>query len=107
LSAFSISAKPWFAVPGSAIDSRQRSEEAKEGGLFHPYPLMAFVADCRMIANVRYKLFAMGGYRVKDGNRRILRLSLSMKRREWFLGLWEKVSRFSLPVTLSTLNAIA
>ena len=59
------------------------------------------------MATLRYKLFAMGGYMVKDGNRRILKLSLAMKRREWFLGLWNKTSRFSLPVTLPTPNSIA
>ena len=59
------------------------------------------------MSTLRYKLFAMGGYMVKDGNRRILKLSLTMKRREWFLGLWDKTSRFSLPVTLPTLNSIA
>jgi hypothetical protein len=59
------------------------------------------------MSTLRYKLFAMGGYMVKEGNCHILKLSLSMKRRKWFLGLWDKTSRFSLPVTLSTLNSIA
>jgi hypothetical protein len=59
------------------------------------------------LSTLRYKLFAMGGYMVKDGNRRILKLSLAMKRREWFLGLWDKTSRFSLPVTIPKLNPIA
>ena len=59
------------------------------------------------MSTLRYKLFAMGGYMVKEGNCHILKLSLSMKHREWFLGLWDKTSRFSLPVTLSTLNSIA
>jgi hypothetical protein len=49
----------------------------------------------------------MGGYMVKEGNCHILKLSLSMKHRKWFLELWDKTSRFSLPVTLSTLNSIA
>ena len=59
------------------------------------------------MSTLRYKLFAMGAYMVKEGNRHILKLSLSMKRREWFMGLWDKASRFSLPVNLSTLNSIA
>jgi hypothetical protein len=59
------------------------------------------------MSTLRYKLFAMGGYMVTEGNRHILKLFLSMKRREWFMGLWDKASRFSLPVTLSTLNSIA
>ncbi|MEN6488418.1 MAG: IS1380 family transposase [Smithella sp.] len=54
------------------------------------------------LSTLRYRLFAMGGYMVKDGNSRILKLSLSMKRREWFLGLWNKTSLFSLPVKMET-----
>ncbi len=37
---------------------------------------------------LRYKVFAIGGYIIKNGNQRILKLSLAMKRREWFTGLW-------------------
>lgn len=54
------------------------------------------------LSTLRYRLFVMGGYMVKDGNRRILKLSLAMKRREWFLGLWDKTLNFSLPVKLET-----
>lgn len=37
---------------------------------------------------LRYQVFAIGGYVVKNGNQRLLKLSLAMKRREWFTGLW-------------------
>jgi hypothetical protein len=37
---------------------------------------------------LRYEVFAIGGYMIKRGNSRILKLSLDMKRREWFCGLW-------------------
>ena len=53
------------------------------------------------LSTLRYKLFAIGGYMVKEGNNRILKLSLAMKRREWFLGLWGKTLQFSLPVSFS------
>lgn len=48
----------------------------------------------------RYKLFAMRGYMVRNGNLRILKLLLSIKRRNWFLWHWDKTSRFALPVIL-------
>jgi len=48
------------------------------------------------LSTLRYRLFAIGGYMVKEGNNRILKLSLAMKRREWFLGLWNKTSLFLL-----------
>ena len=54
------------------------------------------------LSTLRYRLFVMGGYMVKDGTRRILKLSLAMKRRGWFLGLWDKKLNFSLPVKLET-----
>jgi hypothetical protein len=53
------------------------------------------------LSTLRYRLFAIGGYMVKEGNHRILKLSLAMKRREWFLGLWNKTSQFSMPVSFS------
>jgi hypothetical protein len=33
------------------------------------------------LSNLRYSLFAMGGYMIKEDNHRILKLSLTMKRR--------------------------
>jgi hypothetical protein len=52
------------------------------------------------LSTLRYKLFAIGAYMVKEGNHRILKLSLAMKRRSWFLGLWGKTSQFVLPIPL-------
>ncbi|HYA13971.1 MAG TPA: IS1380 family transposase, partial [Syntrophales bacterium] len=45
------------------------------------------------LSTLRYRLFAIGAYMVKEGNSRILKLSLAMKRRAWFLGLWGKASQ--------------
>ncbi len=42
----------------------------------------------QFIKTIKYKTFAIGAYMVKSGNSRILKLSLAMKRREWFKGLW-------------------
>ena len=44
---------------------------------------------------LRYHVFAIGGYIVKNGSQRILKLSLAMKRREWFTGLWNNVKIFN------------
>jgi hypothetical protein len=52
------------------------------------------------LSTLRYRLFAMGGYMIKEGNSRILKLSLTMKRTKWFLGLLDKTSLFSLHVNL-------
>lgn len=46
---------------------------------------------------LRYNVFAIGGYIVKSGSQRILKLSLAMKRREWFTGLWMNTNSFSAP----------
>ncbi len=51
------------------------------------------------LSTLRYRIFAIGGYMIKEGNTRLLKLSLAMKRRAWFLGLWNKTSQFSMPVS--------
>lgn len=51
---------------------------------------------------LRYKVFAIGAYMVKDGNSRILKLSLAMKRREWFTGLWSSSKLMSWPFVIDT-----
>jgi len=47
------------------------------------------------MSTLRYTVFAVGAFMVKEGNKRILKLSMSMKRREWFEGLWSRASAFS------------
>lgn len=54
------------------------------------------------LKTMRYRIFAIGGYMIKEGNARILKLSLAMKRREWFTGLWNLSKRFEWPVTIPT-----
>lgn len=51
---------------------------------------------------LRYKVFAIGGYMTKKGNSRILKLSLQMKRREWFTGLWSSAELMSWPFVIKT-----
>ncbi len=58
------------------------------------------------LSTLRYKLFAIGRYMVKEGNNRILKLSLAMKREEWFLGFWGKTLQFYLPVFLLSFNSL-
>ncbi|MDP1552632.1 MAG: IS1380 family transposase [Methanobacteriaceae archaeon] len=52
------------------------------------------------LSTLRFKMFAIGSYMIKNGNDRILKLSLAMKRREWFTGLWDKTKVFQLPINL-------
>jgi len=51
----------------------------------------------KFLKTIRYKTFAIGGYIVKNGNSKILKLSLQMKRREWFKGLWNSSSNLQWP----------
>jgi hypothetical protein len=51
-----------------------------------------------MLSTLRFKLFSISSYITKNGNTKILNLSLAPKRRLWFLGLWENFRQFSLPV---------
>jgi hypothetical protein len=47
---------------------------------------------------LRFEVFGIGGHIVKDSRKRILKLSIAMKRREWFTGLWDKSKTFSWPI---------
>lgn len=49
------------------------------------------------LSTLRYKFMAIGAYMIKDGNQTILKLSLAMKRREWFKGLWNQSNNFKWP----------
>jgi len=53
------------------------------------------------LSTLRYKVFAIGAYFVKEGNQNILKLSLVMKRREWFKGLWAQSNQFRWPFSYS------
>lgn len=54
------------------------------------------------LKTLRYKVFGIGSYIVKNGNKKILKLALDMKRRKWFEGLWanSKVSGWPFVVDL-------
>jgi len=53
------------------------------------------------LSTLRYRTFSIGAYLVKEGRYIVLKLSLALKRREWFTGLWNQSKQFSLPVTIS------
>lgn len=59
------------------------------------------VVVCRKVQptlkTMRYKIFATGGYLIREGNKRILKLCMAMRRRQWFVGLWDKSLSFDLP----------
>jgi hypothetical protein len=51
---------------------------------------------------LRYNVFAIGGYIIKNGSQRILKLSLAMKRREWFTGLWMNTNSINTPLSFTS-----
>lgn len=57
------------------------------------------------LKTLRYRVFAIGSYIVKNGNERILKLSLAMKRRGWFEGLWASTNLFSWPFLVTSDNS--
>ena len=55
----------------------------------------------KRLSTLRFETFAIGAYLIKEGRDIILKLSLTLKRREWFTGLWNSSKIFSLPVVFS------
>jgi hypothetical protein len=53
------------------------------------------------LSTLRYKAFAIGAYFKKVNNRYILKLSLNMKRREWFEGIWNQSNQVTTPFSFS------
>ncbi len=49
------------------------------------------------LKTMRYKILLIGGYITKQGNQRILKMSLAMKRRKWIKGIWTNSKDFSWP----------
>lgn len=58
----------------------------------------------QQLKTLRYKVFAIGSYITKNGNQRILKLSLAMKQRSWFEGIWSSTNLFSWPFVVSNEN---
>lgn len=53
------------------------------------------------LSTLRYKTFAIGAYFQKTNGKYTLKLSLNMKRREWFSGLWNQSNQVNLPFKYS------
>ena len=53
------------------------------------------------LRTIRYKILSIGSYLISRGNQRILKLSLTLKRRKSFVGLWENSCSFSWPYYLN------
>jgi hypothetical protein len=53
------------------------------------------------LSTLRYTTFGIGGYITKRGSQKILKLSLDMKRRKWFKGLWAKTHVVFAPYVLA------
>lgn len=51
---------------------------------------------------LRFNCFAVGSWIVKQGNKNILKMSVPLKRRQWFDGLFENIKRSALPLSLQT-----
>lgn len=67
--------------------------------LFRQYILGSKVQHT--LSTLRYKTFAIGAYFQKKNDKYILRLSLNMKRREWFTGLWSLSNQVKFPFDFS------
>lgn len=72
------------------------------------YNLMAlfrqFILNSKVqhtLSTLRYKTFAIGAYFQKRKDKYILKLSLNMKRRKWFEGLWNQSNQVNLPFKFS------
>ena len=52
------------------------------------------------LSTLRFNCFAVGSWIVKQGNKRLLKMSVPLKRRQWFDGLFENIRGAPLPLSL-------
>jgi len=54
------------------------------------------------LSTLRFNCFAVGSWVVKQGSKTILKMSVPLKRRQWFDGLFDNIRRTQLPLSLDT-----
>lgn len=54
------------------------------------------------LSTIRFKCFAIGAWVGRNAHEKVLRLSLPVKRRAWFEGLFDRTSQFPVPFPLKT-----
>ena len=55
----------------------------------------------KTLSTLRYRTFAIGAYFEKIGDKVVLKIALTKKRRKWFNGLWYNTQCFDLPFNYS------
>ena len=56
----------------------------------------------RKLSTLRFNCFAVGSWISNNGNKQILKMSVPLKRRQWFDGLFGAIKEAQLPFSLST-----
>lgn len=54
------------------------------------------------LSTLRFNCFAVGAWVTKRGNSRILKMSVPLKRRQWYDGIFKEMENLSLPLSLAT-----
>jgi hypothetical protein len=54
------------------------------------------------LSTLRQQLFAKAGRIVQGKNRRVLKLAMAMRPRQWFEGLWNRARTFEMPIDFSS-----
>ena len=54
------------------------------------------------LSTLRFNCFAVGSWISNNANRKILKMSVPLKRRQWYDGLFAAINNAQLPFSLST-----
>lgn len=97
-----------FGAEGFCMDSFYATEAAMRMVMV-AYNLMSLYRQFsrqatvhQRLSTLRFNCFAVGSWIVKQGNKNILKMSVPLKRRQWFDGLFENIRRTELPLSLQT-----
>ena len=97
-----------FGAEGFCMDNFYATEAAMRMVMI-AYNLMSlyriFSQQTRVhqrLSTLRFNCFAVGSWIVKQGNKTVLKMSVPLKRRQWFDGLFENIRRTELPLSIQT-----
>lgn len=97
-----------FGLESFCMDSFEATEAALNWVMM-AYNLMSLFrqAVCKtkvqpQLKTLRYKIFAVPAYIIKNGSQRILNMAVAMQRRKAFEGLWASADDFEMPYSFFT-----
>ncbi len=95
-----------FAIEGFNVKEFYATEAAFRMVMI-TYNLLSLFRQCvlqspiqQRLSNIRFNCFTVGAWVTKQGNAKVIKMALKMKRRQWMDGLFAKYAYLNMPISL-------